>query len=585
MIKRLLIAFLAVMLVLPLAASELARKSPPRVDRIITGLEPLPPGPEYPLNPGLITQSPGIQVGTTHYDYQSNGSSGNRVAVTNDGSKYFAWMNGLNYPRPRHIYFNWVDAAGNWFSSGEGDRVNNDSVGGYCQLSLIYGNRGAIAYHGPAPAYTKLAIDSDPPGFGIWNYYDPPDLITPGNTHGMWPYIAVDRNNRIHILMTESTTSNTVPQRMVYTRSTDGGVTWVNPVRFVDTVKCIAGVVAASPVSDKVIVTYSKMTDTSSQTWNDIVYVLSQDGLTWDFINGRVNVTNYGSDSDSLWAYTDLDVIFDYNDNFHIIWNANWSPTANSYYYRTYLFHYNHATQVIDEVRTPYPDSVWPQSGCDFGGWNRAVCKMNLGVQEGTNTLFATWTQFDTADCSAGGFANGDIWMSSTSNGGTSWETPINLTNSPTPGCFAGDCDSDHWSTLADKVDDALHILYVNDKDAGGLPQTEGANTENPMLYLRVPVSSIDDQPQNPANFSLAQNYPNPFNAKTIISYELKESSPVKVEVFDITGAKVATLVNQTLSAGHHQVSWDATNYASGVYYYKLTTKESSQAKQMVLIK
>jgi hypothetical protein len=84
----------------------------------------------------------------------------------------------------------------------------------------------------------------------------------------------------------------------------------------------IAGLPAASPVSDKVAIVYSKTTDTSTQWYNDIVYILSNDGLTWNFTN-RTNVTNYGTDNDSLWAYTDLDAIFDYNDNLNIIWNAH----------------------------------------------------------------------------------------------------------------------------------------------------------------------------------------------------------------------------------------------------------------------
>lgn len=57
-------------------------------------------------------QSPGIVVGTTHIDQQSYGSTGNRIAVGSDGSVFFAWMNALNYSRPRHVYFNRLD--NNW---------------------------------------------------------------------------------------------------------------------------------------------------------------------------------------------------------------------------------------------------------------------------------------------------------------------------------------------------------------------------------------------------------------------------------------------------------------------------------------
>jgi hypothetical protein len=585
--KMLMLLMLAAFLLVSVAfAGDLARKSAPKVNKLITGDEQFPPGQAYPLNPSAITTSPGIVVGTTYYDYQSNGSSGNRMAVCNDGSRYFAWMNALNYPTPRHVYFNYLDATGSWYSEGLGGQVNIDVGAGYNQVDVIYGNRGAIAYHsmlGTNPTYTMLAVDSDPPGLGIFDYYNVPDSLS-GNRRTVWPYLTVDRQDNIHILMSENTTG-TLPKRMVYTRSNDGGTTWVSPPRFVDSVKCIAGVLDASPVSDKVIMAYSKMTDTSSQTWNDVVYILSQNGTDWDFANGKVNVTNYGLDDDSLWAYADLDVIFDYNDNFHIIWNANWSPTANSYYYRTYLFHYFSGNQEIHQIRTPYPDSVWPSSGCDFGGWNRAVSKMTLAVSP--SAVYAAWTQFDTSDCSAGGYANGDIFASFSIDNGTSWIEPRNLTNSQTPGCFPGDCDSDHWSSLADIVtNDSLNLFYVNDKDAGGIVQTEGSATENPMMYLKAWMpTGIEDETNRPVSFDLAQNYPNPFNAKTVISFELKEAAQVRIEIFDITGAKVTTLVNKEMKAGNHQVTWDAEKYASGTYFYKLNTGDNWLTKQMVLLK
>jgi hypothetical protein len=320
MTKKIFVFVLLAVFVLSAAAMAVpARTKPVTKDRIVTGDEPLPNGPVYPLNPSLITESPGTIVGTTHYDYQSNGSSGNRMVVCNDGTRYFAWMNGLNYPTPRHVYFNYIDASGSWFSEGSGQQVNRDLGAGYTQIAAIYGNRAAIAYHsasaGSPMTYSTLAVDQDPPGLGLFDYYDPPDLVS-GNRRVMWPYLTCDRNNNIHMLMSENSPAAGDPQRLCYTRSTNGGTNWVNPVQFVDTVMTIGGVMASSPVSDKVVMAYSKTQDTSTQWNNDIVYILSNDGLTWDFRNNRVNVTNYGTDDDSLWAYTDLDVIFDYNDNF-----------------------------------------------------------------------------------------------------------------------------------------------------------------------------------------------------------------------------------------------------------------------------
>jgi hypothetical protein len=81
------------------------------------------------------------------------------------------------------------------------------------------------------------------------------------------------------------------------------------------------------------------------------------------------------------------------------------------------------------------------------------------------------------------------------------------------------------------------------------------------------------------------QNHPNPFNPVTVISYQLPAIGTVSVKVYDIFGRDVKTLVNETNIAGTYNVQFDATNLASGVYFYRLTTEYFSQTKRMLLIK
>jgi len=526
-----------------------------------------------------IAQSPGIVVGTTRIDQQSVGSTGNRIAVGSDGSVFFTWMNALTGSgRPRHIYFNRVDSQGNWFSNGFGDRVSNDSVGGYCQVSMYDGNFGAVVYHGPANTYVKLAIDSDPPGYGIFNYYNPPDLLMPGNRHALWPYVAVDRNNRIHITMTESTTYAGDPKRFTYTRSANNGISW-SDIQVIDSVKVNSGLVAASPVSDKVVIAYTRMVDTSIQLWNDVYYVLSQDGVNWDFSNGRVNVTNYASDNDSLWAFTDLALIFDYNDNFHIAWNANWSSTPDAYNKKTFLFHYNNGTQTINQIRSPWPDYNWPDSGCAIGAWNRPICKMDFGVMQAGNILFAIWTQFDSLDCSAHGFANGDIWAAWTANEGVNWNLMGNLTNSHTPGCTSGNCDNDNWGSLADIVDRGMQIFYVNSKSEGN-----DGSVPSQMCYYYNSLG-ISHQTTNPREFQLNQNYPNPFNSRTTISFAVQNESELTLDIYNIIGEKVANLFKGRRQPGNYKIIWDAHDVSSGVYYVVLSSENNHQTRKIILLK
>jgi len=88
-----------------------------------------------------------------------------------------------------------------------------------------------------------------------------------------------------------------------------------------------------------------------------------------------------------------------------------------------------------------------------------------------------------------------------------------------------------------------------------------------------------------PSTHVLYQNYPNPFNPRTIINYELRITNEVDLSIYNVLGQKVATLISKKQTAGHHQVEWDASRYASGVYYYVLIAGEFRDVKKMVLIK
>ena len=90
---------------------------------------------------------------------------------------------------------------------------------------------------------------------------------------------------------------------------------------------------------------------------------------------------------------------------------------------------------------------------------------------------------------------------------------------------------------------------------------------------------------ENVTAFKLEQNYPNPFNPRTMISWQLPVSSHVTLKVYDVLGNEVATLVNEHKASGVYQVEFDGSKLASGVYFYKLTADNFSQAKKLMLMK
>ena len=97
-----------------------------------------------------------------------------------------------------------------------------------------------------------------------------------------------------------------------------------------------------------------------------------------------------------------------------------------------------------------------------------------------------------------------------------------------------------------------------------------------------VPTSIITEPP---SSIALHDNYPNPFNPVTSIPFEVKEAGIVRLEIFNIAGQKVSTLIDDVLPPGYHVSTFDASEMASGVYIYRLVTNSFSQSKKMVLIK
>ncbi|UCE19445.1 MAG: T9SS type A sorting domain-containing protein, partial [Gemmatimonadota bacterium] len=88
-----------------------------------------------------------------------------------------------------------------------------------------------------------------------------------------------------------------------------------------------------------------------------------------------------------------------------------------------------------------------------------------------------------------------------------------------------------------------------------------------------------------PAEYGLAQNYPNPFNPVTSIAYSLPQAAKVKVFVYNTLGQVVAELVDGDQEAGHHVVTWDAADMASGVYFYRIEANDFTATRRMVLMK
>ncbi len=125
----------------------------------------------------------------------------------------------------------------------------------------------------------------------------------------------------------------------------------------------------------------------------------------------------------------------------------------------------------------------------------------------------------------------------------------------------------------------ATNNIYIN-----------GANQSYVMLKLSnflIGIRNISNEV--PATYKLYQNYPNPFNPNTKIKFEIPSTNGkngiTQIKIYDILGREVATLVNEDLPPGTYEADWNAANYSSGIYFYRLTSGNYSDVKKMIFVK
>ena len=187
-----------------------------------------------------------------------------------------------------------------------------------------------------------------------------------------------------------------------------------------------------------------------------------------------------------------------------------------------------------------------------------------------------------------------DIYMMKSTDLGASWTELENVTN--TPGGIYPDKSLEVGIHLASTgSDDDVSIFFqMPDFYTETYPPSTGY--EDFMNRVYVGVYSNDAQGEggevgndyedlNPTKFTLEQNYPNPFNPITHIKYDMDKSGDVVLDLFDIRGVKVRSLLSEHRDAGSHQYTFDGSELASGVYFYSMTANGINKTRKLVLMK
>ena len=110
--------------------------------------------------------------------------------------------------------------------------------------------------------------------------------------------------------------------------------------------------------------------------------------------------------------------------------------------------------------------------------------------------------------------------------------------------------------------------------------------TPRGLYIVEKPTSAVDKEQEIAVqSFSLNQNFPNPFNPTTTISYSLSKKSFITLKIFDLLGKEIDLLVSENQQEGKYSLEWNASKYASGIYFCRLESENQIKTKKIVLIK
>ena len=526
-------------------------------DRLGAGLPQLPNAPalqavndvEIPMAPAKTTHhnltDEMVVVGTTEYDYQANGTLSKMIAISSDGMVHGVFMGGDTGNNRRvkawcsDSELNLVDAT-NVLSTKTG--YTTVAVTGAAPGNTLEANSTVVGLHTATPSASWFSTDF----LGCTNAFN--SLMSSCGTDRLWPHVGVDSQDRIH-MVSYSSSDSPDPNHQWYQVSTDGA-SWDAACQNITTdSEALGGMVATSKTSDRVAVLTFGTTDLEDipfdmgegmigiQIHHDIEMFLAEDGDIAAQIDAgnRIEVTDFGPDSDAPFgkmgsrAYCDVEAIFDHTedanlhiaysggpqwtDSLHLIWDLAQEDSLREVYMhwslgKGQLWHHNYDTGSWSLIAgTNCVLSEAEGDTLDIGrvnGWRMKQDRPSLAVDPETGYLYCVWSQYfdsDRGNCAGENdehFCNGEVFAACSADNGETWGTPVNLTNTFTPDCVAGDCQAEDWPSVAEIADGYLHITYVLDLDAGGVPMSECSTTINDVIYHRVPVEAVQPYTGDP---------------------------------------------------------------------------------------
>jgi len=366
----------------------------------------------------------------------------------------------------------------------------------------------------------------------------------------------------------------------VVLRTTNGGTMWTSTG---------GGALGADPVYNIFGMDDMNALCTTSSSSATFIYKTTDGGATWTQV-----FTQAGGFLDAIWMWDSVNG-FVYGDPV----SGNWEL------YRT-----------SDGGQTWTAANALAQNGSE-AGWNNAMVVMDSSIYFGTNnsTIYYSsdmgnsWMAQTTPQVnsysiwfndSSNGLMGGESALNVTTNGGMMWDTTSALPGSGSINSLTG-VNNQWWAARQNNMiytsTDGGNTWTLQYTAPGSGAYYAMAKARNDSLIIAVRsdggISAYEIQTpvevttgeSAPLTFNLSQNYPNPFNPATNIVFDVPEAGQVNLTIYNVLGEEAAVLVNGEVTAGRHQVTFNASSLPSGAYFYKLQQNNSVLINKMLLLK
>ena len=579
-----------------------------------------------PLKPKSPLSLNVTRLGYSEYDLQTNSSVQNRLVKHPDGTFSAAWTMSLESPpsgsfADRGTGYAYFD--GTSWTPYPTARIENVRTG-WPSMTVANGKEVVIAHNN-----SGLTMSTRTKGTGSWTTA----AIPFSSTHTLsWPRAmgAGLNSQTIHLIATDF--AGSTANGMLYSRSTDGGATWdiqdsvlpgMNPVTemlptggddyVIDVKGDTLGIVTGDMTTDVVLIksfdggtTWSKQTVWKHQIplWNtSIVGGAGTSDANGDGAPDTLTTTdgNYALVIDRNGVFhvfmsvikilRDSTAQANYFSSFYmtdgvVYWNST-QPTivpGISYYADTVL---NKVGYVVDINGNGILDYNYAASGTKpFGDYGfMSVSSMANAAIDANNNIYCTYSSVvegttDTGDTLGKGFRN--IYAIRSTDGGTTWSDPKNITKDDWAECTYG--------SMARTVDNHLYMEYQSSSQPGifltditaANPHQEQLNNIN-FVTVKNDLSDAGINEASKTNISVSQNYPNPFNGSTNIKVNLDKASTVSISVVNLIGQEVYRADKGTLSAGNHIFTIEGSDFTSGIYFYTVKAGTRSVTNKMIV--